>query len=468
MKKFLFVLISICLLQTACHALDVVYPISLNPKISSPSTFFVGSVNSGEKLFLNGQEIYVHRTGAFAQAVKLLPGRNQFVLTSGDVSKTYIIERPNLNKTFEPAKYIEFEKPSVVEVKREGAPLRSTSVQEGINRISHFQKGIELKAIGELGDMYKVELSPLQQAWIAKSDVKITSSNYENVFLFDYRTRETKNEYIYEFALSKKTPYSITEGDVMELKIFNVGANDNNTAVFKITLNQRLMGYDLKFKGDTLVLTIKKEPRLARKLPLKNVKIVIDAGHGGKELGAVGCCRNYEKDFNLSIARYVEENLKKMGAKVYMTRSSDKYMSLADRVKYTNQNDAQIFVSIHANSLPDSQNPQEHRGSSIYYYYNEARPLCESILNSVAQSMNINIEGIRQASFAVVRNTSAVSVLVETAYVINPEDNALLMTDNFRKQYAQAVAEGIKNYVVKDNKTLISRVFNKIKFEKMS
>ena len=158
MKKFLFVLISICLLQTACYALDVVYPTSLNPKISSPSTFFVGSVNIGEKLFQNGQEIYVHRTGAFAQAVKLLPGRNQFVLTSGDVSKTYIIERPNLNKTFEPAKYIEFEKPSVVEVKREGAPLRSTSIQEGINRISHFQKGIELKAIGELGDMYKVEL----------------------------------------------------------------------------------------------------------------------------------------------------------------------------------------------------------------------------------------------------------------------------------------------------------------------
>ena len=468
MKKFLLIILSICLFQSTATALDVVYPTSLNPKISSPSTFFVGSVNRGDKLFINDIEVPVHKTGAFAYPVNLQSGRNEFVLTSGNNLKTYVIERPILGRSYKPAVYEQFETPVVVEVTKNGAPLRSTSIQEGINRISHFQKGIELKAIGELADMYKIELSPSQTAWIAKSDVKCKKNEYEKVFLFDYRGRETSDENIYEFALSKKAPYSITEGDIMVLKIFNIGANEENTAVFNVKLNQRLMGYTLKYKGDTLVLSIKKEPRLNKKLPLKNVKIVIDAGHGGKELGAVGCCRNYEKDFNLSIARYVEEYLKKMGANVYMTRNSDKFVSLSDRVKYTNEKDAQIFVSIHANSLPDSQNPQLHRGSSIYYYYDEARPLCESILNSVANSMNLNIEGIRQASFAVVRNTSAVSVLVETAYVINPDDNELLMTDSFRQKYAGAIAEGIKGYVLKDNKTLMSRLFHKIKFEKIS
>ncbi len=468
MKNFLFIFLSICFIQSACYAIDVVYPTSLNSRINSPSTFFVGSVNRGEKLYINNEEIPVHRTGAFAQSVKLKPGKNEFVLISDSDEKIYVIERPISGRSYKPASYIEYEKSKVVEVTKNGAPLRSTSIQEGINRISHFQKGLELKAVGELADMYKIELSPSQSAWIAKSDVKCKKNIYEKAFLFDYRGRETKTEYIYEFALSKKTPYSITEGDVMELKIYNVGANNDNTAIFKITLNQRLMGYDLKYKGDTLILSIKKEPRLTKKLPLKNVKIVIDAGHGGKELGAVGCCRNYEKDFNLSIAKYVEENLKKLGAKVYMTRSSDKYMSLSDRVKYTNEKEAQIFVSIHANSLPDSQNPQNHRGSSIYYYYDEAKPLCDSILDSVGNLMNINIEGVRQASFAVVRNTSAVSVLIETAYVINPDDNELLMTDSFRQKYAQAVAEGIKNYVLKDKKTLMSRIFHKIKFERVS
>lgn len=469
MKKFLFTIISTVLFCQTVYALDVVYPTSAYSKINSPATFFVGAVKVGDTLLINNEEIPIHRTGAFAQSVKLAPGRNEFVLTSESGTKTYIIERPLLGGNYKQAVFHKYNLPMTVEVSRTGAPLRATAIQEGINRISHFQKGMQLKTVGELGNMYKVELSPSQQAWIAKSDVKMKAEPYEKAFLFDYRDRETDSDYIYEFALSKKTPYSITEGDIMTLKIFNVGANDDNTAIFKITLNQRLMGYSLEYHGDTLVLKIKKEPNLkrAKKLPLKNIKIVVDAGHGGKELGAVGCCRNYEKDFNLSISRYLEEDLKKMGANVFMTRYSDRYVSLNDRVKYTNEKDAQIFVSIHANSLHDSKNPQKHRGSSAYYYYDEARPLTEAILNSVGRSMNLNIEGIKQASFAVVRNTSAVSVLVETAYVINPYDNELLMTDNFRKKYAQAVAEGIKDYVWQ-NQTRVSRHKHKMKFEKIS
>lgn len=469
MKKILYIIFVSILLQSSALALDVVYPTSTYAKINSPTTFFVGAVKYGDKLFINDEPIDVHRTGAFAKQVQLATGRNEFTLLADGKVKTYIIERPIPCKCYRQASYKPFATPLTVEVVRNGAPIRSTAVQSGINRISHFQKGMELNAIGELGEMYKIELASNQFAWVAKSDVKAKPTPYNRAFLFDYRSRETVDEYIYEFAISKKTPYSITEGDVMTLKIFNVGANDDNTAVFKITLNQRLMGYDLKYKGSTLVLSIKKEPKTSRKQPLKDVKIVVDAGHGGKELGAVSCCRNYEKDFNLSISKYLEKDLRELGANVYMTRYTDKYMSLNDRVKYTNEKNAQIFVSVHANSLPDSQNPQKHRGSSLYYYYDEAKPLSDSILNSVARSMNVNIEGVRQASFAVVRNTSAVSVLVETAYVINPYDNELLMNDNFRQEYAKAIADGIKDYVWQ-NKTRTSwnSRHHKMKFEKIS
>lgn len=470
MKKIFYTILSTFILANAAYALDVVYPSHEYVKINSPSTFFVGAVGFNDDLSINNEKVTVHKTGAFAQSVKLNPGRNEFVLTADGITKTYVIERPLNGRNYKPAIYQKYDSPVTVEVTREGAPIRSTAVQEGINRLAHFQKGMKLKAIGEAGAMYKIELSPVSQAWIAKSDVKKTTEPYEKAFLFDYRNRETETDYICEFALSKKTPYSIIEkGDYLTLNIYNVGANNNNTAVFKITPNQRLMGYTLQYHGDTLALAIKKEPNLrqAKKLPLKNIKIAIDPGHGGKEAGAVGCCRNYEKDFNLSISKYLEKDLRKMGAIVYMTRSTDKYVGLNDRVKYTNEKGAQIFVSIHANSLPDSQNPQKYRGSSAYYYYDEAKPLTEAILNSVGRTMGVNIEGVRQASFAVVRNTSAVSVLVETAYVINPDDNELLMSDNFREKYADAVAQGIKDYVWQ-NKTRISRHKSKIKFEKIS
>ena len=79
--------------------------------------------------------------------------------------------------------------------------------------------------------------------------------------------------------------------------------------------------------------------------------------------------------------------------------------------------------------------------------------------------MAVRNNGIHQASFAVVRNTSAVSVLVETAYVINPDDNSLLIDDDFKRKYAASVAEGIKNYILQQNKVAIFRK-NKIKFIK--
>ena len=313
--------------------------------------------------------------------------------------------------------------------------------------------------------MYKVELSPQNYVWIAKSDVKNSKQNYDKAILYNYKKQQNKKEYIYKFALSKQTPYSIEENGNLSLKIYNVVANKNDVAQFSFVLNQKLMGYSAEYSGNTLVVKIKKEPKLNKKLPLKNVKIVIDAGHGGSEQGAISCLGNPEKEFNLSISKYLEHELKAMGATVYMTRHFDRFVSLNNRVKYTNDKNAQIFVSIHANSLPDNKNPLEHRGSGVYYYYDEAKPLSESIINAVCKNMAVRNNGIHQASFAVVRNTSAVSVLVETAYVINPDDNSLLIDDDFKRKYAASVAEGIKNYILQQNKVAIFRK-NKIKFIK--
>ena len=466
MKNFIYILLTLLFLQTQVQAFNVVYPKNTYQKINSPSTFFVGSVEQGEELYINGIPIELHYSGAFAKSVLLKNGQNIFVLKSSmGEEKKYVIERPLIGVNYKKAEYNQFETPLIVEVSRNGAPIRTTAVQSGINRLAHYKNGMVLSAIGELGDMYKVELSPQNYVWIAKSDVKNSKQNYDKAILYNYKKQQNKKEYIYKFVLSKQTPYSIEENGNLSLKIYNVVANKNDVAQFSFVLNQKLMGYSAEYSGNTLVVKIKKEPKLNKKLPLKNVKIVIDAGHGGSEQGAISCLGNPEKEFNLSISKYLEHELKAMGATVYMTRHFDRFVSLNNRVKYTNDKNAQIFVSIHANSLPDNKNPLEHRGSGVYYYYDEAKPLSESIINAVCKNMAVRNNGIHQASFAVVRNTSAVSVLVETAYVINPDDNSLLIDDDFKRKYAASVAEGIKNYVLQQNKVAIFRK-NKIKFIK--
>lgn len=466
MKKFIYILFTLLFLQTQVYAFNVVYPKNTNPKINSPSTFFVGSVKQGEELYINGIPIEVHYSGAFAKPVLLKNGQNVFILKSSTgEEKKYVIERPLIGVNYKKAEYHSFDTPLIIEVSRNGAPIRTTAVQSGINRLAHYKNGMVLSAVGELGDMYKVELSPQNYVWIAKSDTKKSNQNYDKAILYDYKRQQNKKEYTHKFALSKQTPYSIEENGNLLLKIYNVNATKNNIAQYTFVLNQKLMGYSAEYSGNTLVVKIKKEPKLNKKLPLKNVKIVIDAGHGGSEAGAISCLGNPEKEFNLSISKYLEHELKELGATVYMTRSMDRFVSLNNRVKYTNDKNAQIFVSIHANSLPDSKNPLEHRGSGVYYYYDEAKPLSESILNAVCNNMSVRNDGIHQASFAVVRNTSAVSVLVETAYVINPDDNSLLIDEDFKRKYAVSVAEGIKNYVLQQNKVAMFRK-NKIKFIK--
>ena len=129
-----------------------------------------------------------------------------------------------------------------------------------------------------------------------------------------------------------------------------------------------------------------------------------------------------------------------------MTRNGDNYVSLKDRVEIANYGDAVVFLSIHGNALPDGSNPNEHRGTSIYYYHNQAKPLADIIMDTIVSEIGVPNDKVRQGSLAVVRNTNALSLLVEVSYLINPEDNANLVNPEFQKQYAKAIADSLEKY----------------------
>ena len=130
-----------------------------------------------------------------------------------------------------------------------------------------------------------------------------------------------------------------------------------------------------------------------------------------------------------------------------MTRSDDTYVGLRDRVDFANDNDSMFLISIHGNALPDTKNPLKHQGTSVYYYYPQAKLLAANILVSLNEEAGTNNDKVRQQSLALVRNTDAVSVLVEIAYLINPEDNAKLIDETFQINCAKAIADGIVNYL---------------------
>lgn len=457
MRYFLLILTLFCTCLNVC-ALDVVYPKHEKVTINSKTTFFVGSSDPKSPLTINGTTVPVHPSGGFAHFVQLKSGENTFELKANNeviVYKVISTWKPPVTGTTKPANsgIKTFSEPKIVYTTNEKTPIRTTPVSAGINRIVHLQTGIPLTIDGEKGGFYRVIMGN-ERYWVAKGDVKHeVLGDKTQAFVISKEFKDNGKYLIYTFNLSGKTPYIIKENNDNDYKS-GLALNFYNTLLKPDTpygqyfpIQHELFGYNAKFNGDKFVLSIRKLPKISPQNPLKNITIAIDAGHGGNERGAIGCLGHPEKDITLDVALKLQKELISRGAKVVMTRTSDEKVPLKKRVEITNDNDASIFVSIHGNALPDTKNPLEHRGTSVYYYYPQAKGLAQAILKALNTEAQTKNDGVRQGSFAVVRNTSALSVLVELAYMINPEDNALLIDENFRQKCAAAIAHGISNYL---------------------
>ena len=457
MKKVLLILGAFLIGQMS-FALDIVYPKKTNVKINSPSTFFIGSSNPKEQLTINGELVDIHESGGFAYVVKLEDGTNNFEIISGDEIVNFVITKPNknLNVKKNTPKLIEYQTPKKVLTIKDNSPLRTTPVDAGINRMSHFQEGVQLTVDGEKSNFYRVNLGENKKAWIAKSNVKQHTENPNSQATFlSYDFNDSKDYYTFTFHLDKKAPYEIIEGNIFYLKIYNIKDQPKNTYVFSFPYaaaseTHKIIGYSSEYKNNDLIWKIRKFPKIKKLNPLKNITIAVDAGHGGKDSGAIGCLGDKEKDITLAISKYLEKELEKRGANVVMTRTDDSYVELQDRVKKANEKDSMFLISIHGNALPDHLNPLEHKGTSIYYYYNQAKLLAANILLEMNEQLGTQNDKIRQGSLALVRNTNALSILIEVAYLINPEDNVLLIDSKFQKKCAKAIADGIENYLTQE------------------
>lgn len=170
-------------------------------------------------------------------------------------------------------------------------------------------------------------------------------------------------------------------------------------------------------------------------------KVVIDAGHGGTDAGAVGG-GTYEKDITLDVAKRVEDLLKKSGFAVLMTRPNDTYVSLQDRVAMSEKYNPDIFVSIHVNS---SVRP-EITGVETHYYHQESMTLAQTVHSSLASAVDSPNRGLFKSKFYVINHTTAPAILVEIGFISNSAERAQLVGEKRKQATAKAIADGVKNY----------------------
>jgi N-acetylmuramoyl-L-alanine amidase len=183
-------------------------------------------------------------------------------------------------------------------------------------------------------------------------------------------------------------------------------------------------------------------PSLPRRQQGK-VLVIIDPGHGGKDPGAIGLQGLREKDVILPISQEVARILESQGVQVIMTRKSDYFVSLEGRTDMANRVGADLFVSIHANSMGKGR--PDVSGFEIYYYGN--RGLSDAIHRNVTRSVNIRDRGVKRARFYVLRHSRMPATLVEVGFLTGYEDSVKLQNASFRSQMAQAIARGVLEYI---------------------
>ena len=197
----------------------------------------------------------------------------------------------------------------------------------------------------------------------------------------------------------------------------------------------------LEYAGDVA------KPHPAGKKPAE-ITVVIDAGHGGHDTGAVSPHGLPEKDANLRLAKAVRDELKKRGYTVVMTREDDTFVELYDRPKVAHRANADLFVSVHHNAPGYASNPFAIRSQSVYAWNALGEKLAKAInARMAAADPLLENDGVLHANFAVTRNPEIPSCLIEADFITHPDGECAAWDFSRRPVIAAAIADGIADWV---------------------
>jgi N-acetylmuramoyl-L-alanine amidase len=332
---------------------------------------------------------------------------------------------------------------------------------------------------------------------LLKFDSKLQSSQVKYFTMYNKKNRHYK--YVFDIKNSVlQRNYNLGNKKISRVRI----AQYKSTIVRLVLEDNKKLNIKFKRENNALVVMfkksslkshksyVKKEPLYSGRVDSDKV-IVIDAGHGGKDPGAIGYKRYREKTIVMSIAKELKSILNARGYRVYLTRSGDKFIKLSNRTKYANRKNADIFISIHANAVPKKDALKTH-GIECYFlaksrssrakevasmensadlsdmnFYGKesflntlgshnivasnklAIDLQRGMLGSLKKSYrDVHDAGVREGPFWVLVGAQMPSVLVEVGFVTHPKEASRLVSSRYQKKLALGLANGVERYFI--------------------
>jgi len=217
-------------------------------------------------------------------------------------------------------------------------------------------------------------------------------------------------------------------------------------SIILVGLIVKFKDYELiKNKVNTAQAAIEKKEHAISKKMLTGKTIVVDAGHGGEDIGASGQSGTLEKKLTLTMAKNIQMELeKRTGATVILTRKDDVKISLEDRVKIAEESNTDLFVSIHFDAFFTS----EVEGITSYYHKKSDEPLATMIHNHIFnRGLDARDRGVSLGDYYVLRENTRPSILLELGYISNSTDEARMTSEEFQTNTSNAIVDGIISYL---------------------
>ena len=308
------------------------------------------------------------------------------------------------------------------------------------SEVGKVTKNQTFSVLEEKNDWVKIEYTNGKTGWIAawytekvanSSNPQETtgSSSKQEVTILNngtnIRKQATTNSSVV-YRASKGEQFEIVEqsGDWYEIKL------DNGSTGF-------VAGWIISINGKTST-----NNQTATEKYLSGKTIVIDAGHGGRDSGTIGISGTQEKGLTLTVAKQLQNALSAAGANVVMTRKTDTYVSLANRVYLSSRHKADAFISVHFDSINDSS----IRGLTTYYYHSNSKQLANKVHESTVSSTGMKNRNARYGNYYVLRENSRPSILMELGYLSNRSDEAFVKTASFQSNAVKGIVTGLANY----------------------
>ena len=341
----------------------------------------------------------------------------------------------------------------------------------GSAKMGYIDTGILMQVADTFKSLYKVKLAGNRHAYLDRSlatPVEMTMRP-SLVTSESWRVKGGEADDSLTISLGTKVPYQSwmeMAPSKIVLELYGVQANTNwitqlQSAREIVRVDYRQVeddvvqvhiylkhvqpyGYRIYYRGNQLLMTVRVPPY---DRSLKGKTIVVDAGHGGSNIGAKGGTSGIlEKDYTLLFAKALEKSLKEKGARVLMVRDKDTTIDNKDRVLWAIQQNPDLFISIHLNS---SGRPTV-RGTSTYYKHVAYSTLSHSILKQLLEIDDLVEFGhVGSFNFQPVQPTEYPSCLVEVAFLSSPEDEKMVLNAEFHKKIAKQVRHGVLDWYEK-------------------